>query len=444
MKKILSLILIIVVVLSLFGFTANAQNGITNIQTVKDEATVKFTKRFGVNYRFAPTPPIQVENTLIVVSGNNLYKLDAQTGDEISVVQMQGSAFYAIVSPFYYDGKIYVQLDGGMVQAFDFATMQSLWIYKDSLGGQALSPIIGDDGYIYTGFWNGETDYANYVCISTKDENINQTTENKQATWTYKSLGGFYWAGCTVVGDYIITGCDNGQQGYDEKSKIVSLDKHNGSLVDYLDVIGDIRSSVVYSPETNSCYTSSKAGYVYKFNIDLSTGRLENLKFYFVEGSITATPVVYNGRLYVGTNCGGQGRFTVINAETMNEIYYCDMQGYPQATMLLTTGYESDNKKVYVYSTYNNKPGGITVFEDSEGQTYPNKRELFIPDENMSEYCISTIFAGSDGTLYYKNDSGYIFAVAEKTNFSEILKSIITFLLSIAEKIKMIFGGGTE
>lgn len=439
MKKILSLIAVVVMVLSIFNVAVYGQNSVTDVQTVKNSATVKFTKKFGMNHRFSPTPPIEVNNTLIVVSGNYLYKLDAQTGEEISVVQMTGSTFYAIVSPLYYAGVIYVQLDGGIVQAFDFETMESLWVYKDSLGGQALCPITYDNGYIYTGFWNGETDYANYVCISTKDEDVNQETENKQATWTYKSLGGFYWAGCSVAGNYVVVGCDNGQQGYVEKSKIVSLDKYNGDVVYSLDVMGDIRSSVVYQNETNSCYASSKSGYVYRFNIDLSSGKIDNLKFYTADGSITSTPVVYNNRLYVGVQYNSQGRFVVLDAETMKEIYHCDMLGYPQATMLLTTGYVSDRGKVYIYSTYNNTPGGITVFEDCSGQTVAKKEELFIPDANMSEYCISTICAGEQGTLYYKNDSGYIFALSEKTDFISVLKDMITFLLSFAEKIKMIF-----
>lgn len=439
MKKIASLIIVAVMVLSIFSSTVYAQNSITDVQTVKNSATVKFAKKFGINHRFSPTPPIEVNNTLIVVSNNYLYKLDAQTGEEISVVKMNSSTFYAIASPLYYDGVIYVQLDGGIVQAFDFETMESLWIYKDSLGGQALCPITYDNGYIYTGFWNGETEYANYVCISTKDENVNDLTENKQAAWTYKSLGGFYWAGCTVAGDYVIVGCDNGQQGYVEKSKIVSLDKHNGKLTYSLEVMGDIRSSVVYLPETNSCYTSSKSGYVYKFNIDLSSGKLDNLKSYTSDGSITSTPVVYNKRLYVGVQYNAVGRFVVLDAETMNEIYFCDMQGYPQATMLLTTGYVSDTGKVYIYSTYNNIPGGITIFEDCVGQTVAKKEELFIPDANMSEYCISTICAGGNGTLYYKNDSGYIFALSEKRDYTSVLKDMINFLLSFAEKIKMIF-----
>ena len=125
--------------------------------------------------------------------------------------------------------------------------------------------------------------------------------------------------------------------------------------------------------------------------------------------------VVYNGRLYVGCQNSTAGKFIVLDAKTMKEIYTADMQGYPQASMLASTAYEEATGKIYIYSTYNAKPGGITVFEDSQGQTTAVKTELFTPSEDMQQYCISTISVGSDGTLYYKNDSGNIFALSTHT-----------------------------
>ncbi len=54
----------------------------------------------------------------------------------------------------------------------------------------------------------------------------------------------------------------------------------------------------------------------------------------------------------------------------------------------------------------------------------------------MQQYCISTISAGEDGTLYYKNDSGNIFALTEaKTGVQSILQRIITMIKNIIAKI---------
>ena len=444
MKKTLSLLLALIIFASAFCMVAYAQSqaytGITSAQTPTSDASLLFSKKFGGNYKAAPTPPVVVGDTILLVSGVKLYKLNAETGEEIASVKMEGTTLYTTISPLYADGKVFVALDEGIVQAFDYETMKSLWVYTDKIGGQALCPITYDNGYIYTGFWVDETENANYVCLSVKDENTKKETESKSAKWTYKALGGFYWAGCCVTDKYVVFGKDDGKKNSESSSKIICLNKSTGKAVSTLSVKGDIRSSVTYSAETNSYYTSSKAGYVYKFSMD-SAGKLSSLKSYKAVGAVTATPVIYNGRLYVGCQNGSAGKFIVLDAKTMKEIYTADMQGYPQGSVLLSTGYEQKSGKVYIYSTYNAKPGGITVFEDSQGQISAVKTELFTPDSDKQQYCISTITAGEDGTLYYKNDSGNIFALKEKEESSglSIFAKIIAFFKNIISKIKIIY-----
>lgn len=444
MKKTLSLLIALIIFASSFCMAvyalSQAYTGLTSAQTPTTDASLLFSKKFGGSYKAAPTPPIVVGDTILLVSGVKLYKLNAETGEEIASVKMEGSTLYTTVSPLYADGKIFVSLDEGIVQAFDYETMESLWVYTDAIGGQALCPITYDNGYIYTGFWTDETEYANYICLSVKDENAKNETESKNAKWTYKALGGFYWAGCCTTDKYVIFGKDDGKKNSENSSQIISLDKSTGEVVSSLTVKGDIRSSVVFSAETASHYVSSKAGYVYKFSMD-SSGKLGSLKTYTAPGAVTATPVVYNGRLYVGCQNGSTGKFIVLDAKTMKEIYTADMQGYPQASMLISTGYEQASGKIYIYSTYNAKPGGITAFEDSKGQTSATKTELFTPADDMQQYCISTISAGDNGTLYYKNDSGNIFALREgKTGIQSLLQKIIDAIRNIITRIIALLG----
>ena len=145
MKKTLSLLLALIIFASSFCMLAYAQSqaytGIASAQTPTSEASLLFSKKFGGNYKAAPTPPVVVGNTVLLVSGVKLYKLNAETGEEIASVKMEGSTLYTTVSPLYADGKIFVSLDEGIVQAFDYGTMKSLWVYTDSIGGQAISPI---------------------------------------------------------------------------------------------------------------------------------------------------------------------------------------------------------------------------------------------------------------------------------------------------------------
>ncbi len=439
MKKIVSLFLAVLILFFSFGTAVHgagqAYTGITSASTPFLQASLLFSKKFGSNYKAAPTPIVAVDDTILFVSGVKLYKLNAKTGEEIASVKMQGSTLYATVAPLYADGKVFVALDDGIVQAFDYKTMQSLWVYTDAVGGQAISPVTYDNGYVYTGFWTDETEYANYVCLRAEDENTANETESKTAAWTYQSLGGFYWAGCCVTDKYVVVGTEDGQKNSENNSKIIALNKHTGKEVSSIRVKGDIRSSVTYAAETKSYYVSSKAGYIYKFKMD-SSGILGSLVTYTASGAVTATPVVYGGRLYAGCQNGTAGKFIVLDAGTMKEIYTCDMQGYPQASMLVGTGYENAGGKIYIYATYNAKPGGITVFEDSPVQTYAVKTEFFVPANEMQQYCISTISASADGTLYYKNDSGYIFAVTEdkaviRCVFQRVFEAIKTLLAEI-------------
>ena len=80
-------------------------------------------------------------------------------------------------------------------------TLESVWVYQDDKKGQAQSPITYSDGYVYTGFWNGENRDAKYVCVDIKDGSF---------VWGANVTGGFYWAGSVVVGNTLIVGTDDG------------------------------------------------------------------------------------------------------------------------------------------------------------------------------------------------------------------------------------------
>lgn len=441
MKKLMCFILAVVTLLSLFAFVSygvvSSYDGVTEAKTVTDSAVLLYSKKFGVNYKNSPTVPVVVDDTLIVASGRKLYKLRAKNGEVLAEADMAESNMYSVAPPLYADGKIFVQLDSGVIQAFSYDTMESLWVYKDKLKGQSLTPITYSYGYIYTGFWNGEDEKANYVSLSVKDENPKEKTEEKEPRWVYTAKGGFYAAGCAVTEKFVLFGKDNGERQSLGKSKIISLNKTNGRLADTLSVKGDIRSGVVYSKEEKAFYTASKSGYVYKFRMNSETGKLKSLGTYTANGSITATPVIYNGRLYVGAQKGAKGELLVLDAGTMKKIYSAETDGYPQASVLLSAGYEAETKKVYIYLTCNSKPGGITVFEDSQTQKTAVKRTLFMPDEENGEYCISTITSDREGNLYYKNDSGNIFAVGHKRENKSFFETLLRLILSV---ISQIFG----
>ena len=54
---------------------------------------------------------------------------------------MDHKSSFSITPPVYADGMVFVALSGGTVQAFNAATLESLWIYTDKLGGQPNCPL---------------------------------------------------------------------------------------------------------------------------------------------------------------------------------------------------------------------------------------------------------------------------------------------------------------
>ena len=436
LKKLLLITLAALTVLSPIEAFAAVRKVNSAPPVSQEEAELLWTKQFGTSYKDAPSTVTVVDDTVIIMSKNTLYKLNAKNGKIVKQAEMADIPNFGYTSPAYADGVVYCPLDNGTIQAFDFRTLKSLWIYKDKLGGQSLSPIVYSDGCIYTGFWNDEDTYANFVCIDVKDENKKKTDEIKDAKWTYKSLGGFYWAGCTFSEDCVIVGTDDGTVYANKASKLLSLKKADGKLNDSVSVIGDVRSGITMNGGT--AYFVTKAGYLY--SVKISGGKFDagSLKKLSLGGASTSTPVIYNGRVYVGVQgkTMKEGTLKVIDAIKLSVIYSAPANGYPQNTALINDTYFKDTGKVYIYSTYNAPPGGITVYTDSANQNTYEKAELFFPDSDKENYCISDIAVDKNGTLFYKNDSGYIFAVGRKEQkkenvFVKFFNSIINFFKNI-------------
>ncbi len=447
-KKILSVILSVVLCFSAVSALAAESGAGSRITSAKtpvsaSQANLKWSIRLGKSYKDAPAPPIAVGDTLIVMSGKTLYKMSKETGEIIDTAAMEDTPSYSYTSPAYADGVIYCPLDNATVQAFDYETMTSLWVYHDPLGGQSLTEIVYDDGFLYTGFWNDEDADANYVCLNAEDEDKTKTNEEKSAVWTYAHKGGFYWAKCAVIGSRVIFGSDDGTVEADGKSLLISADKKSGNIKQTIEIKGDQRSGITYY--NGRAYFTTKAGLLYSVGVKKGGSLIvSDVKMLSLGGASTSTPVIYSGRIYVGVQGSGFGKGTlaVIDSANMKKIYSAALGGYPQNTVLLSNAYESESGKVYIYSTYNASPGGITVLSDAPGQLSAKSEELFVPGGSMANFCICSVIADDDGTLFYKNDSGYIFAVEntekQTTDISGTIKIIFAAIKKIIAFLKSI------
>lgn len=407
---------------------SETNNGITNTSTPasKDTTVQKWSLHLDAKgWDAALTPPLILGGYLYVASGQFIYKIDKNTGDIVQTSeQMHGNMQYAMIPLAYAEGMLFAQIGGGQIQALSATSLKSLWI-SESLGGQTLSPITYKDGYIYTGTWTSDTTPGSYFCLSVTDEDPSKGDEIKYCTWKYNHKGGFYWTGAYASENYLVFGSDDGA-GDAYTSILYSVNTHTGQLIDKrTDMIGDIRSTIVYN--NGYVYFTTKGGYLYRVAMN-ADGTFGAVASYNLGGAATSTPVVYKGRIYVGV-CGNGGQynadgghhFDVLteSASGLSLAYKVSIPGYPQAAPLLSTAYENqdfngDGKadgRVYLYFTYNAKPGGIYMLTDEPGQTSGKPKELFRPVLAQQEYCISPICVDRDGILYYKNDSCYLMAL---------------------------------
>ncbi len=365
--------------------------------------------------------PIFVGGYMYAYAGTRLLKLDPATGETVASVNMVSNSDFAIIPPTYADGMIFVALKEGRVQAFRADTLESLWVYQDPLKGQSNSPITYSDGYVYVGFWNGESGAANFVCLTADYEG----TSAKEALWRYTSQGGFYWAGAYANEKYVVVGTDDGQSGYtSQTAKLVVFDKNTGKLVDSkTGYVGDIRSNIAYAD--GRVYFTSKGGYFYSEVLG-ADGKLSGSQAIDLGGMSTSTPVVYKSRAYVGVS--GDGQFTaysghhiaVLDLNSWSVAYTATTQGYPQTSGLLSTNTEDGSVNVYFMDNYT--PGVMRVINDSAGQTAlkngitENGQSncapvVFKPEGPLAQYCISSPVVDKYGTLYFKNDSGNLIAL---------------------------------
>lgn len=304
---------------------------------------------------------------------------------------------------------LFVSLSGGVVQAFDSQTLTSLWV-SEAVGGQALSALTYADGYVYTGFYNGETQDGAFVCLSALDEEPEKQTETKQAVWKTETPGGYYWTGAYCRGDYLVV---TGENGAEEKEKTAEgtlyvRNRYDGTLVDRASIVGDGRSAVACDPSSGRLYFTTKAGYLYSFDLS-ETGEIQSLQSCAYEGESTSTPVVCNGKLYFGIG----NQVIAADAETLKVLDRAELPGRSQGALLLSDYGLEETGSVFLYATYNAAPGGLMVLED--GTDGLEAETLFTPEKAQQNYCISSPICGADGVIYYTNDSGYLFAVERET-----------------------------
>lgn len=437
MKKIISLLITAAIVILLPFQTLQAwssfrnEHGQGHANTIEaktpissDTAGIKWQIRFAENGTTAyNSDPVITDTGLYVTCKDTLYQLD-KNGAIHSFLTL-AAPMNSVCRMCLHGNRLFIPLSGGRMQCVDISTMTTLWT-SEAFGLQSLTTVYEKDGLIYAGTTNASGTEGIFYCLS---------AENGRTQWTYtdtKETCGYYWSGAVSdsAANFVLFGGDNGI--------LVSHSAKEDTIFDTYDLSdgtsqtddpsagpGKIRAGITYDTETDAYYTTSTNGYLYRIKMT-SHGTFESVTAVSLfpsrtpDSNCTSTPTIVNGRIYVCSYSGIQGQIDVIDAVTMNQIYTAsspdcrDIKSSP----LVCTGYNGDtdddtgNGPLYVYFTQNALPGGIYYIRDDMTAQSAEIEMLFAPQEGK-QFCLSSIAADSDGTLYYSNDSGTLFAIQD-------------------------------
>lgn len=358
--------------------------------------------------------PIYVGKYVYVAAGARLLQIDPATGQTVREGALV-APIDSIARMVYSDGVIMVPLAGGRLQALTADALTTVWVTAklpaNAQGGaqQSLSTPIVKDGCVYFGTaaadWTAS--YGGYlVCVDIKTGAVKWKVENADA--------GYYWAGAAAVGSLLVVGDDSGY--------VYAIDSQRGERVgEGLNLGARVRSTVVADPDGSTVYVVTVDGVLHKVRVGADGALSEAGKVQFASAS-TGTPALADGRLYVGgqivqassTAPGGQvrsGVLAVIDARTLqieHAVTSADGNPLEKSNIMCAPVVSTQGGSTYVYFTANSLPGGAYRYHVGDASA----SLIYTPGEGRQNYCMGSIAVGPDGSLYYVNDSGSLFAIA--------------------------------
>lgn len=404
---------------------SETNNGVTNRPGPTDEAHAMLLWEVGMEN--PTTPPLIVDKYIYTASGNYVYCFDKNTGEQIGEPEkLSGNVGDALQPMVYAEGKLFVTTNdhGTWVEAIDVGangTLTYCWKSSKVQLGTCASPLSyhrnkNGNGYLYTGTWNGNQD-GTYFCVSAATGTVE---------WSLPSQNrGFYWAGAYVTDDYVAFASESGGGAKDKdgQSYLYTVNALDGFIISQVPLQGTVRNTVVYDEVNNKgyLYVGTVAGKLYRVGVatdgTLAASTSSDFSLIDLGGPIKATTIVYNNKVYVGVEGedGNPTYYKVVGCSEQGQLSLIDsaqVEIEPKGAPLLST-VEENNGILYFYYTCNDGVGGIYYFTVSnEGKILSKPTMLFTPENK--DYCITSLALDEKGTLYYKNDSDYLMAVAPK------------------------------
>lgn len=338
-----------------------------------------------------------------------LHRLNAKTGEETASLQLF-SAIDSTCRPVYTDGVIVVPLANGRLQGISTTEMKTLWVSGAiASGAQNISTVTASGGMVFTGTANSLD--SSYNAATGTFFGINAITGER--VWANEEANtGFYWSGACKVGNVLLYGNDAGV--------LTAVDPATGKTVSTLKLSSAIRSTVISNSAETEAYVTTNDGTLHKISV-ASDGSLSESNATLFASKSTSTATLFQGSLFVG-GCAADytGTLSIVDAATMQVKHSVSLSFEVKSAPLVAKAADGNT---YAYFTCNGvddnrqdhtSGGGAWVY-CLETNT---ATKLFDATGSMANYCTKSITMGADGTLYWTNDSGTLFALANAASSS--------------------------
>ncbi len=348
------------------------------------------------------TPIIAEDKVFILARGGKVHAYNRTTGEKIWETDT-GMGTLQTSTPAYANGVLFVPANDlyncGWIYALNASNGEQLW--KASVtDGNFECPLTYYDGRLYIGEGlKGGLKDKSYYCYD----------ENGTFLWSHTTndTSGFLWDGAIIVGEYVVYPTYEGE--------LISLNRTTGILQDQVDLtcdvsfsqsgLGRIRASSTYCD--GYIYTTSEttftSGYIWKVGYDPLNGTFIDEGWSVFRDFSTSTPVVYEGKVYVGQGEHGYpGDLSCLNVSTGDVIWSLPVSAGVKASPAVSL----QNGKIYIYFT-GAEPDSALYCATGDGEL----AWQFNPD-NDTGYILQGA-AICDEMVYFATGGGYVYCLED-------------------------------
>lgn len=338
-----------------------------------------------------------------------LHRLNSK-GEETASLQLFGAIDASTCRMAYTDGVIVIPLSNGRLQGVSASEMKTLWVSGAiASGAQSISTVTASGGMVFTGTANSLD--TNYNATTGTFFGINAITGER--VWANEEANtGFYWSGACKVGNVLLYGNDAGV--------LTAVDPATGKTVSALKLSSAIRSTVISNNAETEAYVTTNDGTLHKISV-APNGSLSELGTASFASKSTSTATLFQGNLFVG-GCAADytGTLSVIDAATMQIKHSVSLPFEVKSAPLVAKAADGNT---YAYFTCNGAEGTWPNYTSGGGAWVycletNTATKLFDATGDMANWCTKSIVMGPDGTLYWTNDSGTLFALANAASSS--------------------------